>query len=269
MKLIIYSQDDLGGSNIARIIVNKYRMKESGEYYYGSPVYRRDDVLLFGTHSTVRELTELPYEPEVCVVASRHRSESGEPTLTCHPTGNFGSADMGGQPGTLQATNALYLRQILTSLEVGRDERSLKYRVSMEVTHHGPTGLQFPMLFAEVGSTKRQWSDESACEAVADAIGEAVFNGVGDVPSAVGFGGPHYAPNFNEVAGNYAVGHIMPKYAAEHITKTMVEEMLEKTAPRPKLAAVDWKGLRSADRGRLIEVIDELGINWSKTSDLK
>ena len=269
MKLIIYSQDDLAGSNIARIIVNSHRFHAPDEYYYGSQIYRKKDVVLFGTHSTVRDLTELPFEPEVCIVASRHKSESGKPALTCHPTGNFGQAEMGGRPHTLQQTDSRYLRESLMLLEEKRREYDLDYEVTREVTHHGPTDLPFPLLFVEVGSTRKQWCDEVACNAVAEVIADLVFKPVTEKPSAIGFGGPHYAPNFNLVSRNYAVGHIMPKHAAENITKTMVQEMIEKTTPRPTLAAVDWKGLKGKDKSTLIEVIDELGINWSKTSDLK
>jgi D-aminoacyl-tRNA deacylase len=269
MRLILYSMDDLAGSNIARLLINRYNFSTNGEYYYGSPIYQKKDVLLFGTHSSVRDLEALPFNPDVCLVASRHRSESGKPTLTCHPTGNYGRADLGGKDGTLQLTHAHYLRQCLLLLRSVNEKYGLGYEVSMEVTHHGPTGLPFPLLYVEVGSTKEQWSDENACNAVAETIYEALFLGAEVKPSAVGFGGPHYAPNFNEVSSHYAVGHIMPKHAVEYLTKTMVQEMFEKTAPRPDVAIIDWKGLKGAEKDVLQAILDELGINWVKTSELK
>lgn len=269
MKLILYSLDDLAGSNIARAIANQYNFIESGEFYYGSPIYRRGDVLLLGTHSSVRDLAELPLKPEVAVVASRHKSDSGKPTLTCHATGNFGQAQMGGQDNAIQLTNALYLRQSLLLLREMREKYRLPHEVSMEVTHHGPTGLGFPLLYVEVGSDKTQWMNQQACHAVAEAIYEILFHGVEEKSSAIGFGGPHYAPNFNQVVGNYAVGHIMSKHAVEYLSRSMVEEMIDKTLPKPKMAAVDWKGLKSKDKGKLTEILDEVGINWIKTSEMK
>jgi D-aminoacyl-tRNA deacylase len=269
MKLILYSHDDLAGCNIARLIVNEYGFGESGEYCYGSPIYKRGDILLIGTHSSVRDLTELPYQPEVCIVASRHKSESGKPTLTCHPTGNYGAAEMGGADGRLQLTDALILRQTLEKLREKKAEHSLEYEVSLEVTHHGPTDLPFPLLYAEVGSSEKQWVDEVALDAVAETIYEVLKNGVEERRSAIGFGGPHYAPNFNGLVEDMATGHIMPKYAIEHLTKPMVAQMMEKTRPNPEVAVVDWKGLRGGDKGALTGILDELSVEWVKSSDVK
>jgi D-aminoacyl-tRNA deacylase len=269
MKLIIYSMDDLAGSNIGRLIVNRYNFSSTGEYYYGSPIYKKGDVMLFGVHSSVRDLDCLPFNPTVCIVASRHMSESGTPTFTCHPTGNFGQADKGGREGTLQLTDAQYLRQSLIYLREVREKYTLKFEVSLEVTHHGPTQLPFPLLFVEVGSSRNEWSDENACNAVAEVIHGLAFNDVEAKPSAIGFGGPHYAPNFNKVSEHYALGHIMPKHAVAYLTKTMVQEMIAKTSPRPDVAVIDWKGLKGKDRDTLRDILDELGINWVKTDTLK
>jgi len=269
MKLILYSLDDLAGSNIARIITNRYNFASKGDYYYGSPIYRKENVMLFGTHSSVRDLENIPYVPEACIVASRHKSDSGRPTLTCHPTGNFGKAELGGRDGRLQLTDALHLRQALMYLRQAKDKYSLAYDVSLEVTHHGPTELPFPLIYVEVGGTRVEWSDENACNAVAEVVYTLASQQVEKKPPAIGFGGPHYAPNFNQVAEHYALGHIMPKHAVENLTKTMVQEMILKTYPRPDVAAIDWKGLRGADRELLKGILNELGVNWIKTGELK
>ncbi|MBD3388234.1 MAG: hypothetical protein GF416_04070 [Candidatus Altiarchaeales archaeon] len=269
MKLILYSQEDLAGSNIARILVNSHGFSESGEYYYGSPIHKKKDVLLIGTHTSVRDLVEIPFDPEVCLVASRHRSDSGKPTLTCHATGNYGRADLGGRENTLQLTHAHYLREALLMLKDRKREYDLGYDVTLEVTHHGPTGLPFPLLFVEVGSSAVEWSSLEACNAVSETIYDLMFSSFEAKTPAIGFGGPHYAPNFTLATRKYAIGHIMPKHAMESLTKTMVEEMIEKTLPRAELAIIDWKGLRSKERNRLVELLDELGVSWIKTSDAK
>ncbi|MFH1054967.1 MAG: D-aminoacyl-tRNA deacylase [Candidatus Altiarchaeota archaeon] len=269
MKLIIHSVGDVAGSNIARIIVERHGFTESGEKYGGRPVYGRGDVLLMSTDDSVLYLKDLPYNPEVCVVASRHRSESGNATLTCHPTGNFGEAQMGGSEGVLQLTDALYLRQCLLLLQRKKAEMNLPYEVSLEVTHHGPSGLPFPLLFVEVGGSVEHWSDMDACGAVADAISFLMLEEVEDKQSAIGFGGPHYAPNFSSLSGEYALGHIMPKYSAEHLTREMVGEMVEKTQPRPEVAVVDWKGLKGGEKAKLGGIADELSLKIVRTSELK
>jgi D-aminoacyl-tRNA deacylase len=261
--------DDLAGANIAKIIVERQGLRPTGDSCLGSPVYGKGDVLLFGTRTSVRDLTELPLRPEVCVVASRHRSESGKPTLTCHPTGNFGAAGLGGSPGRLQTTNSQYLCRSLLLLRQAKERHGLEHEVSMEVTHHGPTELPFPLLYVEVGSSEPQWNDLKACGAVADVIWEAVSSGGEPLPSAIGFGGPHYAPNFNEVVGKYAMGHIMPKHAVEQLSEGMVAQMVEKTFPRPEVAVIDWKGLKGADKDVLVGILGKIGLKWVKSSDAK
>jgi len=269
MRLILYSLDDLAGCNISKALVGGCGFKETGGTHDGMPTYGKGDVVLAASKKNVKDIDSVQFKPEVCVVASRHKSESGKPTLTCHPTGNFGGADLGGLPGRLQLTNSLYLRQSLILLNEAKGKYGLPHEVSMEVTHHGPTELPFPLLYIEVGSAEEQWRDMRTCQAVAGVIDELMFAQVEDKSSAIGFGGPHYAPNFNLVAKDYAVGHIMPKYAAEHITREMVKEMVAKTTPEPQTAIVDWKGLRGAEKDMLQGILDKLGMRWVKTSGLK
>jgi D-aminoacyl-tRNA deacylase len=268
MKLILYSMDDLAGANIAKKILER-GFEATCDSFEGATIYKKGDILLFGTKTNVKDLKYLPYKPDVCVVASRHKSESGKPTLTCHPTGNFSKAELGGEPGRLQPTNAQYLRQSLILLQEQQKKHGLPYEVSMEVTHHGPTELPFPLLYVEVGSSEEQWKDEKACLAVAEVIWEIMSKGVEDTPPAIGFGGPHYAPNFNQAAKKYAIGHIMPKHHTENLDKAAVEEMLDKTLPRPDTAILDWKGLKGAEKTALQDILGGLGVKIIRTSELK
>jgi len=90
-------------------------------------------------------------------------------------------------------------------------------------------------------------------------------------PVAIGFGGPHYAPNFTEVVlkGRVAVGHILPNYAFDYIDETMFSQMIEKTIPKPELALVDWKGLKSEEKVKVKELCEATGIEYRKTKDFK
>jgi D-aminoacyl-tRNA deacylase len=268
VKLILYSLDDVAGCNIAKAIREGHGFTDTGGLCLGERVFGRGDVLLVGSRANIKDISDFPLKPEVCLVASRHKSESGKPTLTCHPTGNFRKAELGGQDGLLQLTDARYLRASLLSLRRKKDEYGLEHEVSMEVTHHGPSSLPFPLLYVEVGSAPPQWEDMRACKAAAEAIWEVV-SGVEDRPSAIGFGGPHYAPNFNPLAGVYAIGHIMPKYAEESLSDEMVAQMLEKTRPRPQLAIVDWKGFRGESKDKLKTIAERLGLKLERSSDLK
>jgi len=269
VKLILYSKDDVAGSNIARILVNGYGFRECGKYYYGSPIKKKGDILLVGTHSSVTNLRLMPLKAEVCVVASRHRSEAGTPSLTCHCTGNFTDAILGGRPQTLQLTQSQYLSHSHEILKELRDQGGLHYDVSLEVTHHGPTDINVPMYFLEVGSTRTQWTDENAVEAAASAIMKSLSTDPAKRISAIGFGGPHYGPNFNALTSKYGLGHIMPKYQVKALDHDMVQKMIDYTVPTPQIALIDWKGLRGEDKTLLTGILDDLGLAWEKTSNAK
>jgi len=251
MKAVAYSSDDLAGRNIAGILSKEF------------------NISAVEVSGNLKNETTFQESPDVCIVASRHKSESGKPTLTCHATGNFGRADMGGIEGHLQLTNALYLRMALLLLKEKQQAYNLPYDVSLEVTHHGPTELSFPLLYVEVGSGEEQWNDLTACRAAAEVIFELYSSEPEKVPVAIGFGGPHYAPNFSEIIRNVALGHIMPKHAALHASREMVEQMIAKTMPKPDFAVLDWKGLKSEEKRKVENILGELGLPWKKTSELK
>ncbi len=267
MKLISYSKEDHAGTNIAKILVEKIGFKKTSETFDKNPIYEKGDTKLIASEKTVRELEEVPFNPEVMFVASRHRSKSEKPTLTTHVTGNFGKAEMGGEDGKLCVAPALWLRESFLSLS--KNNKNEKYSVTLEVTHHGPTELPFPLIFIEVGSSEEQWQDVSACEVVAKTISELLTKNPEKVPVGIGFGGPHYAPNFNPIMGKITLGHIMPKHAMAFLDKKMVEQMLQKTIPKPELAVIDWKGMQGDERKILINLLDELKIPYRKTSELK
>lgn len=255
VKLIAFSREDIAGNNIVKILVENYGFE------------KRKDIRVIGFEESFLFKDRFDeFEPEICIVASRHRSDSGKPTLTCHSTGNFGRADVGGKEGQLAIAPALYLRQALLGLK--RNVNDLPYEISLEVTHHGPSELPFPVLFIEVGSEEKQWRDMKACEVVAKTINELVEKEPEKAPVAIGFGGPHYAPNFSKISENVALGHIAPKYAADFLNEGMIRQMMERTTPTPELAVIDWKGFRGAERSRIIESLDKLNIAWKKTSEL-
>ena len=142
--VVLFSAKDLAGRNIVSNLKNAIELSDSALY-----------------------LQKLETSPSLAIVASRHSSKSGTPTLTCHSTGNFGPAEAGGNPKQLGIAPALYLREALLGLKENPPEG---YEVSLEVTHHGPSSLPFPIMFVEVGSTERGWEDMTACGFVAGVI---------------------------------------------------------------------------------------------------
>ena len=57
-----------------------------------------------------------------------------------------------------------------------------------------------------------------------------------------------------------ALGHMCPKYASDYLDGEMVAQMVKKTVPRPRGALIDWKGLKGETRGRILEWLEDLGV---------
>ena len=271
MKLIAISQPNVASRNIGRILIEKYKFKSFDKIQH-LPIYTKKDLVLVECAEDVLHLGYLAdyFHPDILVIASTHKSEAGINTLTCHSPGNWSSADLGGEPNTLAVAPALYIREALKELHKLRSERKKleKYEVSLEVTHHGPTP-NIPVLFVEVGSSKKQWQDLNACEAVADTIYRILSKKIRKpktIPVVVGFGGTHYAPGFTRktLENKLIPGHICPKYQADKLTEQMILQAFERTTPKPNFAAIEWKGLTSSQRTKIIEILNKNKIKWKK-----
>ena len=189
------------------------------------------------------------------IVASRHWSSSGTPCLTVHPTGNFGKAMYGGRDRELQRAPANAMRDIFLEL-VRNPPRG--YEVSLEATHHSPTQFETPMFFAELGSGKRQWTDEAAGAYLAEAIMRGIASR-GRAPVAVGFGGGHYCPTFTAMEGETAFGHICPKYALDLLTEDLIRQMVERTVDGVDKAVLDG-GMKGYQRKKVEVALRRLGV---------
>ncbi|VVB74968.1 D-aminoacyl-tRNA deacylase [Candidatus Tiddalikarchaeum anstoanum] len=205
-------------------------------------------------------------DAELDLFLSKHQSEKGVKSLSCHTPGNFGPAKFGGTMGTLSVSNAKIQSECLRRLCKLNNDNSMGFEITLEVTHHGPS-INTPSLFVEVGSSEEQWNDNSTCSHVAS----LVLNMVNDYEKimaeekivCIGFGGPHYAPNFTRklVSDNsLAIGHICPEYAFTYLTREIFNEMINKTVPRPKLVLIDWKGSKKDMRDKIISWSGEVGI---------
>ena len=238
----ILSLDELILIAIEHLIVPEERYKVPEE----PDPYPADFDALAGTH-------DLDY----VVVASRHSSSSGKPCLTVHPTGNFGKAVYGGRPRELQWTVANPMRDVYLEL-LGDPPRG--YDVSMEATHHSPTQFETPMFFAELGSSKRQWRDESTARYLAEAIVNGTRAG-GEAPVVIGFGGGHYCPTFSVMEREVAFGHIAAKHSLDLLTPELIGQMVGKTREGVERAVFD-KGMKGHQRKRVEVALRKLGVEY-------
>jgi D-aminoacyl-tRNA deacylase len=118
----------------------------------------------------------------------------------------------------------------------------------------------------EVGSTPKQWNDLSATNTVVDAVLNAIRNDNADFVSAVGFGGPHYAPLFTkmDIEEEYAIGHVFSKYVlSSRIKWDLILESFT-LSDDAKIAILDWKSIKGSVRQYLREFLYDHGFEVIK-----
>ncbi|WMW26181.1 D-aminoacyl-tRNA deacylase [Methanolobus sediminis] len=213
------------------------------------------------------------FDTDMIIVASKHKSSDGRSVLTAHFTGNPDKADFGGRTKELSVAAPHMLRHILKNMQMF--SRELDYEVNMESTHHGPTDLKTPMVYAEIGSSEIQWNDPEAGNIASKAILEAIREFISTendekyTPIAVGFGGGHYASRQTELILNSEVtfGHNFPDYQLTFVDKEMIIQAFEKSGA--DFAYFDRKSMSAKERERLSGIIDELHYILLRESDIR
>jgi len=222
-----------------------------------------------------KRLEFLGYESDLIVFLSKHKSQSETKALTAHPTGNYADADYGGHPYSVCTPAPAAMKKLILAMDRLNEEMELGYDVTFEVTHHGPTELEIPSLFIEIGSTEKEWVDPNPGAAVAKAVlsladfddtesengrkaNEAAL--LQNQTIAVAFGGGHYAER--QTASIFrtrlAFGHMFPKYQLETVTEDVILKAFERTGA--KIAYFDKKSMKGPDRRRITEILEKNNI---------
>ena len=257
MKLILASVQDPAAKNIAARMLELYDFEKSPTL----PNARvREGVTLMMVAGSVTQITEPPMDAEEIIVASRHASKSGNHSLTVH---------VPGKPEKLELAEATppTIKTALETLVRMCDELGLSYDVSLEATHHGPTKLDVPVTFVEIGSSPEQWRDQRAGEAVARAIMDAATSPT-ECRQALGLGGPHYAPRHTEIVlhTDVGIGHILPKYV--DFDRGLIERAIARTRGGVELLALDWKGMSKEQKQISKQVAAALDIRVASTREI-
>ena len=220
------------------------------------------------------KLDRTNFSPEVIIFASRHTSKTARPAFLVHTTGNWSNnADFGGKPQDLSKTSALLQKAGFESLRGQIEKFDIPdFSLDIEVTHHGPTTLDTPLIFMELGSSKQEWLIKEAGEVVANAIVNTIFKYLvfkkkKDQQVGLGFGGTHYAPNFNRLITNtnIALSFICPKYYIQELNENFIMLMINNTVEDIDYFIVDWKGTNSEDKKHLIPLLEKFNIPVRKT----
>jgi len=260
MKIaLINSQQDLAGSQIRNHIEELLKgssrdaLQGSGRTYEFYEVKGR---LIFA------DRVDRQIDADLLIFLSRHSSINPIPVLTVHVTGNTGKAELGGASQSLSPTNPVMMQAVLRQLF---KHCPSGYRVSYEVTHHGPTELSIPSFFVEIGSTEKEWVDQRAGEAVAKSVLEAAPI---DAIPLIGFGGNHYAARQTEIAINSrgAFGHIVHSREVGLLDEALIHQMQEKTGA--VAAYIDKKALQKEVLKKLTNQLHALQINRLSESEI-
>ncbi len=211
------------------------------------------------------ENAQLP--ASLIIFASKHRSKEEISSLTVHCTGNpSDEAKFGGCPKSLAVSSPAAMKSILMEIKRLVEQKGLKYDVTLEVTHHGPTELSVPSLYAEIGSTEAQWIDPDAGEIVAKAI---LAVSLEKVPVALGFGGGHYAMRQTGLLleTEISFGHNFPKYQLEFVDEALIKQAVEKS--KADFAYFDRKSMRSKEKNQISKTLEKLGLKVLKESEIR
>ena len=266
LRVLVTSEEDIASQTIKTVLIEEYGFLPTGDNFEDNPILASDDSAILIT--TKRDMIhcdhlEDNFDAEVFIFCSRHRAESAKPALLVHSTGNLGgNALFGGNPQEVSVSAPSLVSVALRRLYKERDVRGLDdFDVSLEVTHHGPTSLNTPLVFIELGSTEEYWVHKEGARAVAAAVMDCVRASIGG-DSVIGFGGTHYASKFNKLVleKDYNMGHMAPKYAVNDLTLDVVKQMTERTTGNVTCAIIDWKGLNAENKAHIFPILEAAGL---------
>ena len=220
---------------------------------------------------------KLGIKPKQAIFISRHTSKTEQPSLTIHPIGNYGKAELGGKTKTLCKSSPRLMSHLMRIMHKNATEKQLYHQICLEVTHHGPY-ISIPSLFIEIGSTEEEWIKKEPANVIAKSILELLKSYhyeedmPNDIPVLIGIGGGHYAPRFTDVIleKKVAFGHMIPRY---HIDAGNIDdEILEKTIQAtPNLNAIylHRKSLKKAQIREYREWFKQKGIPAISSKELQ
>jgi D-aminoacyl-tRNA deacylase len=250
MQLLVAYRDDPAGSNMANFISQD--MKKDGEIFSG----KYFDLLVIPTPAISADWLEEKYSYDGFIFLSKHAAESGVLALTCHSTGNFSDAKFGGNNRQVAIPHPQLQKSYLQKLWQNRNDFS-EFQITIEATHHGPTNLNKPTIFIEIGTSEKQWNDTSLCSKVAKNVVEVMKGEMTSHPVAICFGGTHYPDRFTKqlLNGKFALGTVIPKHALDFLDEKLFNHILDRNSIA-KTALLDWGGL-GQNKQKVVDLLEK------------
>lgn len=260
---IICSDVDAASQSIARQLLKRARWTRCSDDRV-LWTYQNLRLLITKDRLVEQEGVDRRLDADVIVFASRHQSERRKgPVFTAHYTGDPARSFSEAPSSALARAAPAALKFVLQTLH-----HLSNVDVLVEVTHHGPYSIDTPSLFVEIGSSKTEWMNVALGDTVARALLSLNSASLAPLcPTAVGFGGPHYAVRHTEVLlkTDICFGHIFATYQLEQLTKSTIEAAFEKS--QAHFAYFDRKQMGS-NRQRIESMVNDLGYEVLRTDDL-
>ena len=248
MDLLVAYKNDPAGNNMAEFLSQDLEKKNG--------VFRGEkfDVLITTSPVISADWLEEKFDYDGYVFLSKHAAESGTLALTCHSTGNFDVAKFGGNSQQVAIPFPSFQKIYLQNLWKNRTDFP-DFQITIEATHHGPTDLNKPSIFIEIGTTQKQWNDVELCNSIAQIVKKTFEKPLQQFPFAVCFGGKHYSQKFtNEIIkGKFALGTVIPKHALEFLKESLFQHIIERNIGA-QVALLDWNSL-GKNKQKVVELL--------------
>ena len=257
MELLVAYENDPAGHNIAKFISQELEKNDSvysGKYF---------DLAIIPTPVISADWLEEKFDYDGYIFLSKHAAESGVLALTCHNTGNFSDAKFGGYSRQVSIPHPHIQKSYIQNLWNARSEFS-EFQITIEATHHGPTALNKPALFIEIGTTEKEWNDTNLCNSVGQIIVDVMKEQKKCYPIAICFGGTHYSEKFtNElIHGKYSLGTVIPKHALEQVDHSLFSHIIERNVGATT-ALLDWNGMGKS-KHKILEMLEKTSMDVIK-----
>ncbi len=257
MQLLVAYQEDPAGNNMAKFISRN--LKEDDNIYRG----KNFDLVIIPTPAISADWLEEKYSYDGFVFLSKHAAESGDLALTCHCTGNFSDAKFGGNKRQVAIPHPHLQKSYIQELWQKRSNFS-EFQITIEATHHGPSALNKPALFIEIGTTEKQWNDVNLCNSIAEIIVNVVNNEQKTFPVAIGIGGTHYPEKFTKelLEGKHALGTVIPRHAIDFLDEDLFSHVLKRN-DMAKTVLLDWAGL-GQNKNKVMDLLNNTDLEIIK-----
>lgn len=274
MFLIISSLKDIASQNIKSHLIDLLNpdKRRVGEF----TVYEADNIVIaeiqeraiYADYLDKKLIKTLKTDFKEMLFASRHYSKDGRNIFTTHVSGNITTADYGGNPYSLAKPATIRMKNYVLALKEKLNTKE-DFGFTMEVTHHGPSEIETPSAFFEIGSTESAWRDEDAGRIVAGAMLESIRDKRADWNVAVGVGGTHYAPRQTEIMleTTFTFGHDFAKYTFEGLSSDFLKKAISVSEAR--YLVIDEKSTTAKIKKLVSDVADETGLKMLKSKEVK